>query len=182
MRRRWTTAVAASCGLLASCSLVTSWDGLTSSDAGAHGGAGGGATTSATTGSGGSGGTADDAGDASDAPADGEPDAMDPPLCTAKHHYCGGHVIMGTATKLYVCSDDGSSTSLVETCTHGCLVRPLNKDDHCRCLAGGYYCGGDHIEGDPSTLYRCNVDGSGTLFEHCTKGCIVTPGKDDSCG
>ncbi len=172
--------MAASCGLLASCSLVTSWDGLMSAggpqDAGL-GGAGGRDAMSASVGS--TGGAASDAGDAS---PDSAADVIEPPLCTPKHHYCGGHVVMGTTTKLYVCNDDSASTSLVETCAHGCLVRPLSKDDHCRCLAGGVYCGGDHIEGDPSTLYKCNADGSGTLFEHCTKGCVVTAGKDDSCG
>ena len=159
---------------------MTSWDGLGSSGTGDHdagfGGAGGAQATSATVGTGG----ADD--DAGDSANDSAPDASAPPLCTAKHHYCGGHVIKGTSTKLYVCNDDSTTTSLLETCTHGCLVRPPSHDDLCRCLAGGYYCGGDHIEGDPSTLYRCNMDGSGTLFEHCTKGCVVTAGKDDSCG
>jgi hypothetical protein len=181
MRRRWTTAIAASCGLLASCSLVTSWDGLTSADAGAHAGGGGAGGFAATTGAGGQGGAAIDAGDEADATPDVSPDVVDPNMCVAKHHYCGGHVVPGTATKLYTCNSDGSA-SLLESCTHGCLVRTKLIDDHCRCLAGAYYCGGDHIEGDPTTLYRCNADGSGTVFEHCTKGCIIAPGKDDACG
>ncbi len=182
MRRRFPTAVAAACGLLASCSLVTSWDGLTGADAGppdaGSGGAGGHDS--------GQGGAAIDAGDAGDTgdtgdPADTGADAKDPDQCVEKHHYCGGHVVAGTSTKLYICNGDGSA-SLLESCTHGCLVRTKLIDDHCRCLAGAYYCGGDHVEGDPSTIYKCNVDGSGTLFEHCTKGCIVAPGKDDTCG
>jgi hypothetical protein len=181
MRRRWTTGVAAACGLLASCSLVTSWDGLTGADAGAPGGAGGSSGLGSTTVTAGEGGAASDAGDAADAPADTTADVVDPLACVPTHHYCGGHVVAGTSTKLYVCNDDGSA-SLAESCLHGCLVRPKPHEDLCRCLAGGYYCGGDHIEGDPTTLYRCNVDGSGTLFEHCTKGCIVSPGKDDVCG
>jgi len=158
---------------------VTSWDGLTGADAGAHSVGGGGAGGLGVTA--GEGGSAIDAGDAADARLDTSPDVVDPLACTPKHHYCGGHVVKGTSTKLYVCNDDGSA-SLAESCTHGCLVRPKPHDDLCRCLAGGYYCGGDHVEGDLTTLYRCNMDGSGTLFEHCTKGCIVAPGKDDVCG
>lgn len=168
MRRCWTTAVAASCGLLASCSLVTSWDGLTSADAG-------------NVGSGGTGGTGGSANDAGDADADTSPDVTPIPACTPKHHYCGGHVVEGTSTKLYICNGDGSA-SLLEACAHGCLVRPSGHDDLCRCVTNGYYCGGDHVEGDPTTLYRCNADGSGTVFEHCTKGCVITAGKDDACG
>lgn len=176
MRRRWTTAVAASCGLLAGCSLVTSWDGLGSGGAAAHDAGQGGAGATV-----GAGGDTGQGGATSDAGNDSAPDVNVPPTCVEEHHYCGGHVIKGTSTKLYVCNG-GGSTTLLEACAHGCLVRPLPKDDFCRCFTGGFYCGGDHIEGDPSTLYKCNMDGSGTLFQSCTKGCIVTPGKDDSCG
>ena len=153
-----------------SCSLVTSWDGLTGADDAGVGGTGS-IVVSAT---GGQGGDAIDAGDTG-------PDVIDPDACTPKHHYCGGHVVAGVSTKLYICNDDGSA-SILESCAHGCLVRPKPNDDLCRCFEGGFYCGGDHIEGDPTTLYRCNKDGSGTLYEHCTKGCIVSPGKDDVCG
>jgi hypothetical protein len=49
------------------------------------------------------------------------------------------------------------------------------------CVAGGYYCGGDKVSGDPSTLYRCNADGSATKVESCSRGCAVRPGEDDAC-
>lgn len=156
-------AVAASCGLAASCSLVTTWDGLTSDDAGP--GSGGGVVADGST---------------NDAPPDVTPDAPPAFECTPKEHYCGGNGIKGSTSTLYLCKSD-STTAVLEVCAHGCLVLPA-KDDICRCLAGGSYCGGDHIDGDPTTLYKCNADGSGTVLKHCVNGCVVMTGKDDACG
>lgn len=187
MRWRWATAISASCGLVASCSLVTTWDGLTPDDdagpgdaisasasgAGGDGGAGG--SLSAT----GSGGSAGDAG--LDAAHDAAPDGPPVFVCTPKERYCGGDKVPGSTKTLYVCGNDGKATA-VEVCTHGCLVRPGDIDDLCRCLTGGSYCGGDHIEGDIKTLYKCNADGSGTVIKHCATSCVVMPGKDDACG
>ncbi|MEO5732014.1 MAG: hypothetical protein ABI134_32680 [Byssovorax sp.] len=104
-------AVAASCGLAASCSLVTTWDGLTSSDAGP--------------GSGGSGGNDVADGSASDA----APDATPAFECTPEGHYCGGDRIKGSTTTLYICNADGSGTVL-EHCVNGCVVT-TGKDDAC---------------------------------------------------
>ena len=50
------------------------------------------------------------------------------------------------------------------------------------CVAGGLYCGGDKVSGDPNTLYRCSGGSSGTVVEHCADGCDVVPGQDDACG
>jgi hypothetical protein len=169
---------AASCGLAASCSLVTSWDGLTSNDTGSST-----SSTGSSGGSDGSGGSGGSGGaDPVDASAsDAAPDAPAVFECTPGEHYCGGGAIKGSTKTLYLCNSD-HSTSVLEACAHGCLALPAAKDDICRCLAGGFYCGGDHIEGDPTTLYKCNADGSGTLVKHCTKGCVVMTGKDDACG
>ena len=49
------------------------------------------------------------------------------------------------------------------------------------CFAGGYYCGGDKISGDHSTLYRCTGTGAPALVRHCANGCSVNAGRDDSC-
>lgn len=50
-----------------------------------------------------------------------------------------------------------------------------------RCVTGGSYCGGDKLVGDANTLYRCNVDGTGTVIQRCVNGCAVNTGRDDSC-
>ena len=69
-------------------------------------------------------------------------------------------------------------------CVFGCLV--LDGDDACRggggrCIDTGFYCGGDKLDGDPQTLYRCQ-DGIGVDGMVCPDGCIVqAPGQDDEC-
>ena len=47
-------------------------------------------------------------------------------------------------------------------CTYGCILRP-GLDDTCRggggiCSVGGFYCGGDKLDGDPQTLYKCQIE------------------------
>ncbi|MEO6420116.1 MAG: hypothetical protein ABIP39_11940 [Polyangiaceae bacterium] len=49
------------------------------------------------------------------------------------------------------------------------------------CQPGGTYCGGDKVAGDPSTLYRCNSDGTASAISHCSAGCAVVSGSDDEC-
>jgi hypothetical protein len=49
------------------------------------------------------------------------------------------------------------------------------------CVAGGTYCGGDKVSGDPSTLYLCHGKATPTVVKHCDSGCTVNPGADDSC-
>ncbi|HVK78802.1 MAG TPA: hypothetical protein VM734_36130 [Kofleriaceae bacterium] len=49
------------------------------------------------------------------------------------------------------------------------------------CVAGGLYCGGDKLAGDPDTLYRCNGGGVPHARGVCTAGCIVRPTADDAC-
>ena len=49
------------------------------------------------------------------------------------------------------------------------------------CMAGGYYCGGDKLAGDPDTLYECNGGGVPLARGRCALGCIVIPTDDDIC-
>ncbi|MEO7328494.1 MAG: hypothetical protein ABI193_07950 [Minicystis sp.] len=100
--------------------------------------------------------------------------------CVAGGFYCGGDKVKGAADSLYRCEANGSATK-VESCSKGCAVR-TGRDDACRtCVVGGDYCGGDKISGDPKNLYNCNEEGLGDLIKHCSKGCAVHAGSDDSC-
>jgi hypothetical protein len=100
--------------------------------------------------------------------------------CVPGGYYCGGDKVSGNSNTLYRCNSNGTATA-VESCSRGCAVRP-GRDDACRrCVVGGYYCGGDKLPGDPDTLYRCNQEGLGDVEEHCSKGCVVHSGSDDSC-
>ena len=50
------------------------------------------------------------------------------------------------------------------------------------CVVGGSYCGGDKVTGNPSTLYLCHGSKvAPTVIKHCTAGCKVSSGVDDSC-
>ncbi|MBX3228974.1 MAG: hypothetical protein KIT84_41415 [Labilithrix sp.] len=60
-------------------------------------------------------------------------------------------------------------------------VRRVQSGGASACVAGGTYCGGGKVKGDPSTLYRCNATGAPTVVEVCTNGCTVNPGRNDSC-
>ena len=69
-------------------------------------------------------------------------------------------------------------------CAGGCLIRPA-KGDTCAgaggtCVDTGRYCGGDKLDGDPQTLYKCQA-GSGVVSKTCPNGCQVNPGTDDTC-
>jgi hypothetical protein len=48
-------------------------------------------------------------------------------------------------------------------------------------VAGGLYCGGDKVSGDPTTLYKCTGGSTGTVVEHCANGCAVLSGQNDAC-
>lgn len=50
------------------------------------------------------------------------------------------------------------------------------------CVAGGLYCGGDRLAGDPQTLYQCNAGGVPIARGVCASGCLVRPARDDACG
>jgi hypothetical protein len=49
------------------------------------------------------------------------------------------------------------------------------------CQAGAYYCGGDKLAGDASTLYQCNGGGVPLARGYCVHGCTVRPTLDDQC-
>jgi hypothetical protein len=50
------------------------------------------------------------------------------------------------------------------------------------CVNGGSYCGGDKVTGDKNTLYLCHGKTKApTVIKHCTYGCKVNSGVDDSC-
>lgn len=100
--------------------------------------------------------------------------------CVPGGYYCGGDKVSGDGDTLYQCQSDHTAKK-IEACSRGCAVRP-GEDDACRtCVVGGLYCGGDKLDGDPSTLYKCNEEGRGDVVKHCTKGCAVHAGTNDSC-
>lgn len=104
--------------------------------------------------------------------------------CQAGAFYCGGDKLAGDARTLYQCNGGGVPLARGK-CLHGCVVRPT-QDDVCdagpsKCQDGGFYCGGDKLEGDPQSLYRCS-NGVGVDRMVCSEGCIVAPaGTDDYC-
>jgi hypothetical protein len=117
---------------------------------------------------------------------DGSVDIQLAPIeeCTAGGLYCGGDKLAGDPDTLYQCNAGGVPLAR-GVCAFGCTVRPAD-DDTCRggggpCVEGGLYCGGDKLDGDPQTLYRC-AGGLGVDGVVCPDGCIVSPeGTDDLC-
>lgn len=105
-----------------------------------------------------------------------------PDDCTAGALYCGGDKLAGDPETLYQCNGGGVPLAR-GVCLGECAIRP-NNDDTCRgvgtCVEGGNYCGGDKLDGDPQTLYRCTA-GAGTNPRLCTDGCIVNKDADDRC-
>lgn len=107
-----------------------------------------------------------------------------PQACVAGGHYCGGDKVAGDPDTLYTCNGGGVPLAR-GVCAAGCVVRPTD-DDVCRadggpCVDGGFYCGGDKLDGDPRTLYRCEA-GAGVAGVVCDDGCVVAPaGQDDFC-
>jgi hypothetical protein len=104
--------------------------------------------------------------------------------CLAGGFYCGGDKLDGDPGTLYRC-DAPAAPTVRGVCTYGCILRP-GLDDACRgggglCSVGGFYCGGDKVDGDPQTLYKCQADGTGALFKSCPNGCQINAGTDDGC-
>jgi hypothetical protein len=104
--------------------------------------------------------------------------------CSPGGFYCGGDKLTGDPGTLYRC-DAPAAPSVRGVCTFGCILRP-GLDDECRggggiCTTGGFYCGGDKVDGDPQTLYKCQANGTGALFKTCPNGCQINPGTDDAC-
>jgi len=118
------------------------------------------------------------------APVDGGAPDLAGPACFPGGFYCGGDKLAGDPGTLYRC-DAPSPPTVRGVCTYGCILRP-GLDDTCRggggvCTTGGFYCGGDKLDGDPQTLYKCQADGTGAVAKTCPNGCQINPGTDDTC-
>ena len=102
--------------------------------------------------------------------------------------YCGGSLLNGDASKLYLCQ--GGQTSSASTCPSGCTVMPPGVADQCassgdpcaQANAGnGLYCGSSLGAGAPDTLYDCQ-GGSTASATPCANGCLMNPpGTPDAC-
>lgn len=105
-----------------------------------------------------------------------------PESCTSGAFYCGGDKVAGDPQTLYQCNGGGVPLARGR-CLDTCSVTPA-VDDTCRgdgtCVDGGFYCGGDKLDGDPQRLYRC-MGGVGVSSISCTNGCTVNTGTDDLC-
>lgn len=104
--------------------------------------------------------------------------------CVAGALYCGGDKLAGDPDTLYQCNGGGVPLAR-GACAFGCVVQPT-LDDTCRggggtCVDGGFYCGGDKLDGDPQSLYRCS-GGAGVDPMVCADGCVIAAaGSDDHC-
>jgi hypothetical protein len=107
-----------------------------------------------------------------------------PAVCEAGGFYCGGDKLAGDPDTLYQCNGGGVPLARGR-CAGGCLIRPT-QDDACAsvggtCFEGGFYCGGDKLDGDPQSLYRC-AGGVGVDRMTCANGCVIAAaGQDDYC-
>lgn len=114
-------------------------------------------------------------------PPDAGAPAPSGPICDLGNGlYCGGHHAPGAPNELYRCTD--GIPTLEETCAGECARYPDGMNDHCSCwLGNGLYCGGNGVNGDANTLYRC-TDGVVTVEETCSAGCEKKPnGFNDVC-
>jgi hypothetical protein len=185
MRPSRLLALVAIAALPVGCSLITSYAGLGS------GGAGGEATTTTSAGdTTGSGGQAGQGGATSHAGSGGGPTQSggggSSTKCGTVGTYCGGNGVGGDPNTLFTCQKDGKLVPY-KVCERTCVITPPTPSppphaDLCSCKAGGFYCGGDDVIGDPKSLYRCDRTGGidGTFVKGC-KSCVVVAGDDDMC-
>lgn len=99
--------------------------------------------------------------------------------------YCGGNANTGDPSTLYRCTN--GTFTIDRTCSAGCFVKPDGEADTCvdatqTCGAGnGLYCGGNGIDGNANTLYRC-TNGVVTVEQNCGGECSWQPlGQNDRC-
>jgi hypothetical protein len=104
--------------------------------------------------------------------------------CTLGGDYCGGDELAGNVDTLYRCTDGVPVAR--GRCTHGCEVRPPPMDDVClggpiKCSNGSMYCGGNKVDGDPSSVYGCvNMLPANKMM--CPNGCAIEPSPNpDHC-
>lgn len=110
---------------------------------------------------------------------------LTPPLpCDVGATYCGGVAIPGDPDTVYACTE--TIPAAHGRCPGACVTHPT-LGDTCAgvggtCVTGGLYCGGDKLDGDPSTLYECSPTGTAINPTFCDLGCVVAPaGTDDHC-
>ncbi len=105
-----------------------------------------------------------------------------PDACTPGSFYCGGDKLAGDPQTLYQCNGGGVPLAR-GVCLATCSIRPTD-DDTCTgqgtCVEGSDYCGGDKVDGDPQTLYRC-TGGVATNPRPCAERCLIRTGDDDIC-
>jgi hypothetical protein len=106
--------------------------------------------------------------------------------CVEGALYCDGTEATAGALSgtLYRCTD--GVPVFYETCSSGC-TDPFEPNGVCfggagLCREGGTYCGGNHLDGDPNTLYVCRSF-AGTDPMPCPAGCLAYSGGDgiDAC-
>jgi hypothetical protein len=73
----------------------------------------------------------------------------------------------------------GAGQVMLAKAAHGELTIELSPVADCQ--AGAFYCGGDKLAGDASTLYQCNGGGVPLARGKCLHGCVVSPAQDDAC-
>lgn len=194
MRAARFVAVGTVVAAVASCSLITSFQGLGAGGAGGastttsshgpagsggqHEGGGGHGGVAGTGGAGGAGGAVGSGGSGGGVAGGGGGDGGQP-LCEEGHYYCGGHGVPGNSHSLYACTL--GAPVFAAHCYDGCVDGTNN--DRCKCKVPGRYCGGDDIVGDPNSLYTCDGAGpKGPLYKVCTNGCVIgAVGHDDTC-
>ena len=101
--------------------------------------------------------------------------------CTEGALSCGdGFGASGQRGWLYRCTDQ--VPIFYARCLHSCSGG-FSSDATCfdtGCTDGGRYCGGDKLEGDPNTLYVCDLF-SGTMPTKCPHSCAVSGNGNDTC-
>jgi hypothetical protein len=104
--------------------------------------------------------------------------------CTLGGDYCGRNELAGNDGTLYRCTD---GVPLARgRCQHGCVKGPEGADDFCaggpvKCTNGSRYCGGNKVNGDPSSVYDCVMMMPANKMM-CAKGCVIEPSpSNDHC-
>lgn len=107
--------------------------------------------------------------------------------CTPGETSCRPDESDAATTSLFEC-DNSHAQLEIQQCAYGCVTQDESDSGTsiplCSpCFIGGYYCGGDKIGTDTSTLYVCNPDGTASVKQVCGPlGCEVNKnGKDDAC-
>ena len=101
--------------------------------------------------------------------------------CNSAGWYCGNDGLNKDPNVNYFCDSAGGSVTKHDDCKTTCVTMPSGYNDECTSQGDcsglhGYYCGGDKIEGDSSTLYLC-LNGAS-----CSNGCkVASSGYDDYC-